>query len=446
MRSPLNRGNQGQLSPDGRSALVAVRAARHRRAGGGRRGARRWRRSRTSRPTTPASSSGSSAGRARAARCRRRWGRLPEGRAPLAADHAADPRCSRSASLVAAGVPLLLGITAVMASLGLVNAPRATSIPMDESITSIILLDRPGRRRRLLALLPAPRARGAAQRRSRSSTPSRRPRRRPGRAVLVSGLTVMIAMAGMFIAGDSTFTSLGLGAIIVVAVAVVGSLTVRPRAARGARRQRRRGRDPVPRHGGWRAARAHSRVLGGGSSARRCAARSSARSPPAACCVVLALPALLDEHGAHRASTTCRAASRSCSVYDRDAGGLPRRPDPGGRRRHREGRAARRRCAAAIADLERRAIASPGFQRARRRHGLARTGTVAQVDLPMAGDGTDAASERALADLRDDARSRRRSAAVDGRQARTSTGIAAGTKDFNDLDESAARRSCSRSC
>ena len=49
-----------------------------------------------------------------------------------------------------------------------------------------------------------------------------------GRAVLVSGLTVMIAMAGMFLAGNAIFTSFAVGTILVVAVAVLGSLTVLP--------------------------------------------------------------------------------------------------------------------------------------------------------------------------------------------------------------------------
>src|SRR6476469_4932136 len=49
-----------------------------------------------------------------------------------------------------------------------------------------------------------------------------------GRAVLVSGLTVMVAMAGMYFGGAPTFTSFATGTIIVVAVAVVGSLTVLP--------------------------------------------------------------------------------------------------------------------------------------------------------------------------------------------------------------------------
>ena len=49
-----------------------------------------------------------------------------------------------------------------------------------------------------------------------------------GRAVLISGVTVMVAMAGMFLAGSAVFTSFGVGTILVVAVAVLGSLTVLP--------------------------------------------------------------------------------------------------------------------------------------------------------------------------------------------------------------------------
>jgi RND superfamily putative drug exporter len=49
-----------------------------------------------------------------------------------------------------------------------------------------------------------------------------------GRAVLVSGMTVLIAMAGMFLSGDKTFMSFSVGTMIVVAVAMVGSLTVLP--------------------------------------------------------------------------------------------------------------------------------------------------------------------------------------------------------------------------
>ena len=46
--------------------------------------------------------------------------------------------------------------------------------------------------------------------------------------MLVSGLTVMIAMAGMLFTGDKTFESFGVATMIVVGVAVLGSLTVLP--------------------------------------------------------------------------------------------------------------------------------------------------------------------------------------------------------------------------
>src|ERR1700694_2810243 len=49
-----------------------------------------------------------------------------------------------------------------------------------------------------------------------------------GRAVLVSGLTVMIAMAGMLFSGGKTFISFSIATMIVVAVAMIGSLPVLP--------------------------------------------------------------------------------------------------------------------------------------------------------------------------------------------------------------------------
>ena len=46
--------------------------------------------------------------------------------------------------------------------------------------------------------------------------------------MLVSGVTVLIAMAGMLFAGNGIFTSIGLGTMLVVFVAMVGSLSVLP--------------------------------------------------------------------------------------------------------------------------------------------------------------------------------------------------------------------------
>ena len=46
--------------------------------------------------------------------------------------------------------------------------------------------------------------------------------------MLISGLTVIVAMAGMFISGDKTFVAFAVGTILVVAIAVCASLTVLP--------------------------------------------------------------------------------------------------------------------------------------------------------------------------------------------------------------------------
>ncbi|MET0492082.1 MAG: MMPL family transporter, partial [Actinoplanes sp.] len=49
-----------------------------------------------------------------------------------------------------------------------------------------------------------------------------------GRSIWISGLTVIVAMAGMFFTFDTTFVSFGVATILVVATAVLGSLTVLP--------------------------------------------------------------------------------------------------------------------------------------------------------------------------------------------------------------------------
>jgi uncharacterized membrane protein YdfJ with MMPL/SSD domain len=52
--------------------------------------------------------------------------------------------------------------------------------------------------------------------------------RTSGQAVLISGATVLVAMGGMLFAGNAIFTTIGIGTMIVVAAAMVASLTVLP--------------------------------------------------------------------------------------------------------------------------------------------------------------------------------------------------------------------------
>jgi uncharacterized membrane protein YdfJ with MMPL/SSD domain len=49
-----------------------------------------------------------------------------------------------------------------------------------------------------------------------------------GRSVLISGLTVLLAMSGMFLTGSKIFYGIGQATMLVVAVAVMGSLTLLP--------------------------------------------------------------------------------------------------------------------------------------------------------------------------------------------------------------------------
>ena len=49
-----------------------------------------------------------------------------------------------------------------------------------------------------------------------------------GRAIVVSGIAVVVAMSGLLLSGQAVFSSMAIGTMLVVAVAVVGSLTVLP--------------------------------------------------------------------------------------------------------------------------------------------------------------------------------------------------------------------------
>jgi uncharacterized membrane protein YdfJ with MMPL/SSD domain len=130
-------------------------------------------------------------------------------------------------ALVAAGLPVLLAFSAVFAATG-VNQLVSHLLPTDEqTIAAIILMlgMAVGIDYSLFYL------RREREERRRGRTPHDAllaAARTSGQAVLVSGATVLIAMAGMFVSGNSLFTTIGLGTMIVVLAAMVGSLTVLP--------------------------------------------------------------------------------------------------------------------------------------------------------------------------------------------------------------------------
>jgi RND superfamily putative drug exporter len=129
-------------------------------------------------------------------------------------------------ALVAAGLPVLLAFSGVLATIGL-SALASHAVAAGDATKSVILLIgmavgvdyslfylRREREERRRGLSP-----GEALRRAAGTS---------GHAVFISGLTVLIAMAGMLFTGNAVFTSIAVGAMLMVAVALIGSLSILP--------------------------------------------------------------------------------------------------------------------------------------------------------------------------------------------------------------------------
>ncbi len=129
-------------------------------------------------------------------------------------------------ALVAVGLPLLLALTAVIATVFLVALPSQI-VPMDQNVAAVILLiglavgvDYS------LFYLKREREERAAGRSSRAAIEAAAAT--SGRSVLISGFTVMIAMAGLLLSGDKSYLGFGIATMMVVGIAMLGSLTVLP--------------------------------------------------------------------------------------------------------------------------------------------------------------------------------------------------------------------------
>jgi uncharacterized membrane protein YdfJ with MMPL/SSD domain len=129
-------------------------------------------------------------------------------------------------TLVAVGVPILLALSGVIATIGLV-AISSHLIPADSNVSAVILLIglAVGVDYSLFYIKREreERARGKSYEDALASAAAT-----SGRAILISGFTVLVAMAGMFFAGDKTYLSFAIATMTVVAVAILGSLTVLP--------------------------------------------------------------------------------------------------------------------------------------------------------------------------------------------------------------------------
>jgi uncharacterized membrane protein YdfJ with MMPL/SSD domain len=323
-------------------------------------------------------------------------------------------------ALVAAGIPLLLGLTSVLGTFGLV-AVVSHVLPMSDAVSAIVLLIG-------LAVgvdysmfyLKREREERAAGRGEQAALEAAAAT--SGRSILISGLTVMVAMAGMFLTRDAEFASFGVATMTVVAVAMLGSLTVLPallsklgdRVERGRvpfihrlRRDDREGRiwgaiiDRVLRRP------VMSVLLAGGLL------------------VAIAVPAVQ----LHTAQPTIDTYPQDLlGTYNRLKVAFPG-TEIGANVVIKAPNVETPAVTDAIAELKRRALAT-GVLNEPIDVDVNAAKTVASISIAIAGNGTDATSNRALSALRDDIIPPTLGALPDSEVG--VTGLTAESKDFND--------------
>jgi uncharacterized membrane protein YdfJ with MMPL/SSD domain len=296
-------------------------------------------------------------------------------------------------ALVAAGVPILLALTAVLATIGLMG-PISYISAVDSSVNEVILL---------IGLAVGVDYSMFYLRREREERESGRSESAAiaaaaatsGRAVMISGFTVMIAMAGMYLAGASTFQSFATGTILVVAVAVVGSLTVLPATLAWLGDRIEKGGVPIIKDQPWNAPESAvwSRILNP-------VLRHPVVSVLAAggLLVVLAIPAF----SLHTANPGVKSLPQDLSViktYNQMQEAFPGGPIPAIVAVSANDVTSPE-VKGAISELEGRAASNPDFEQPITTD-VSSDRTVAQVSIPLAGDGDNAASTAALAELRD---------------------------------------------
>jgi RND superfamily putative drug exporter len=322
-------------------------------------------------------------------------------------------------ALVAAGLPVLLAFSAVLAATGL-NSVVGHFVPTDKQTVSAVILMMGMAVGIDYSLFYLRRER---EERHRGSTPHEallRTARTSGQAVLVSGVTVLIAMAGMLISGNAIFTTIGLGTMLVVFASMVGSLTVLPSVLHRLGDKVDKGRIPVfrgqPRDDGlW--GRAIGRVLQRPVTAVVIAAGGLA---------LLALPAL-SMHTKLPSLTDLPHDMKIVRTYERIQQAFPGSQTP------------------AVLVVRAPDVTTPAYERAYalfRERALATSElyppfhvivnpekTVARIDFAVAGDGDNAASIAALHTLRDTVIPPI-AASLPGVETAV-TGVTAGTYDFN---------------
>jgi RND superfamily putative drug exporter len=329
-------------------------------------------------------------------------------------------------ALVAAGLPVLLAFSGVLATLGL-SALASHVVAAGDPTQSVILLIGMAvgvdyslfylRRER------EERAKGHPPR-----TALLNAARTSGHAVFISGLTVLIAMAGMLFTGNAVFTSIAVGAMLMVAVALIGSLSILPALLSKLEHRVDKGRIPYlgRRKGG------ESRVWGAVlDRVLRRPGISAALSGGAL--LLLALP-VLTMHTQLPSFTDLPKSLPIVNTYDQIQRAFPGAQTPAKVVIAADDVKAPR-VQAAIGELKQRALAS-GQMFEPISTQVNPKGTVETVSLSLAGNGSDGKSVAALQTLREKLIPAT-VGSVSGVDAAV-TGETAGTHDFNEQMKSHA--------
>ncbi|AXI81201.1 MMPL family transporter [Peterkaempfera bronchialis] len=327
-------------------------------------------------------------------------------------------------ALVAAVLPVMLALTAFIAAGGLVALSSHLLHTSDDAGSVMLLVGLAVGVDYCLFYLRREREERAAG--HDPETALRIAAATSGRAVLVSGLTVVVAMAGMFLTGIADFQAMSMATIVVVVVAVLGSVTVLPALLSMLGDRVEKGRVPLLH-------RLRRSDAAGGSRVWNAVLTPVLRRPLAAAVlstgVLLALAAPL---------LTLRTANLTfeqqlpkgnplVQTYQRIDAAFPGNPAP------------------ALVVVKAADLGSPQMKRAIAdfRSAALATGqlhepievtlhsaeNVAEIQVPLAGSGNDKASEDALRTLREDVVPRTLGA-VPGTEAPV-TGSTAGSHDFN---------------
>src|SRR5215472_8434635 len=296
-------------------------------------------------------------------------------------------------ALIAAGIPLLLAGTAVISAISLLAIPSRW-LPIDGTTSSVVLLVgmAVGIDYSLFYLRRTREERAAGH---DTAEALRIAAGTSGRAIVISGLTVMIALAGLFLTGIDVFSGVAVGTILVVGVAVLGSVTFLPAMLSLLGSWTDRGRIP------WLGRR---RTAARGSKFWGLLARAVVRRPlawggvAAVLLLALAVPVLslhLEDPGIHELPTNVPVVRALTDIQQAFPGG----PEPaevvvtgtdlGGPR-----------MAKAVAALHREVTATHGAIREPITTQVFGNHEVLIVLVPLAGSGTDATSNNALTTLR----------------------------------------------